>query len=558
MLRELHIRNFVVIESLELQFGHGMSVFTGETGAGKSIIVDALGLIMGERADSKAVRSGKEQAEITALFDCANNTHIQALLEEQAIARDDFLMIRRVVNTDGRSRAYVNGSPVPLSVIKTLTSSLIEIHGQHAHQTLVKSDVQRTILDQFANHQDLLNELQSSYQHWFACRERLLALKTGNTDREAELSLLQYQLEELNNIAPEEREVSVLETELKRLESAEELQQSTARAAEELGLADQSCLVQLQNHQTRIQHLLTRDDKLRDIAELMDSSSAQLSEVVSQLRDYSESLAMEPERLKEVEGRLSVLHDLARKHKVHPEQLHQHWQELQSRLQGLQDSEGEYQSLSETLRTSLEKYQRLAQKLSASRSESAPKLADKIQAQIQKLGMAGANFKVNVNTIPTDEPHLHGQDKIEFLVAANPGQTAGPISKVASGGELSRISLAISVIGKTDDSAQTLIFDEVDTGIGGATAEIVGRLLHQLAKGNQVYCVTHLAQVAAFADQHYQVSKLSTRQTTQTRVSTLSKEARIEEIARMLGGVDITEQSLAHASEMLAARGSAA
>ncbi|HKK16559.1 MAG TPA: DNA repair protein RecN [Gammaproteobacteria bacterium] len=551
MLKHLHIRDFAVIEELEIEFDAGMTVFTGETGAGKSIIVDALGLVLGDRADSSIIRAQCKSTEITAIFAYDTNPALQNILDEQEIEGDDELLLRRVINRDGRSRAFVNGSTVPVQILKLLGEQLVDIHGQHAHQSLLKRDIQRNLLDEYGSHGNALKQVNEIYQRWQTAEKELAQLAGTDEDRDARLALLQYQVQELEALNPDAGEIEQLEEEFSRLSHVTQLLETSRQVLQELSDDDQSIQTRLNQSGNALQGLLRHDTALSGIIELLENAGIQMAEAVSELNHYCEELELDPERLRIVEERIGSIHDIARKHKVRPEELAKQLELLNQQLQGLQDSEHRMLELEKIRDSALKDFWQAAGKLHEMRVMTAKNLGQAIEKRIQDLGMPGGRFTIDIQSIEKDQPLKNGMDRIDYLVSVNPGQPLQPLNKVASGGELSRISLAIQVIGSKDKGLPTLVFDEVDSGIGGGVAEIVGQLLHSLAGNRQVFCVTHLPQVAALGDHHLQVNKSTHAGTTLTQVLHLLEDERIDEIARMLGGLKITAQSRAHAREML-------
>ncbi|MCK5433122.1 MAG: DNA repair protein RecN, partial [Gammaproteobacteria bacterium] len=550
LLKHLHIRDFAVIEELDIPFNNGMTVFTGETGAGKSIMVGALGLVLGDRSDSSIVRTGCERTEITAIFDIENEGDIPSVLSEQDIDCEDELILRRVINTDGRSRAYVNGSSVPVQLLRTLGECMVDIHGQHTHQSLLKAAVQRNLLDEFGNHPQQVNEVKDAWKVWHATELELQALSGENRDHDAQISLLQYQIQELEALNPGESTFSAIEEEYSRLANANRLLEVCQQTLQQLSDDERSTQSQISRNLSELQDVQKFDQSLSSVIELLNGAAIQIGEASDDLRHYLDRLELDPERLKSVEDQLGTFHDMARKHKIQPEALADHLVSLQDELHKLENSEARFKELLTLQTTSIEKYRKAAASLRQCRQRAAESLSKNISKKLNELGMPGGKFSIEISEIEKDTPLINGMDKTEYLVSLNPGQPLQPLSKVASGGELSRISLAIQVTGSKDKGIPTLIFDEVDSGIGGGVAEIVGKLLHSLSDKRQVFCVTHLAQVASQGDHHLQVAKETHAGTTLTRVSELNHEERIEEIARMLGGVKITEQTLAHAKEM--------
>ncbi|MFB3099865.1 MAG: DNA repair protein RecN [Gammaproteobacteria bacterium] len=551
MLKHLHIRDFAVIEELDIPFNAGMTVLTGETGAGKSILVGALGLVLGDRSDSGIVRAGCERTEITAIFDIENKNEIQCVLAEQEMDCEDELILRRVINKDGRSRAYVNGSSVPAQLLRSLGECMVDIHGQHTHQSLLKTDVQRNLLDEFGNHPQKLNETKDAWKVWHANELEIQALSGDNRDHDAQIALLQYQIHELQALNPGESKFSEVEEEYGKLANANRLLEVCQQTLLQLSEDERSTQGQISHHLNELQEIQKFDPSLATVIELLNGASIQIGEASDELRHYLDGLELDPERLKMVEDMLAAFHDMARKHKIQPETLSDHLVTLQDELSKLENSEARFKELIALQQTSIENYRKAASKLSQCRQQAARKLSHDISKKLNDLGMPGGQFSIEVNDIEKDMPLQNGMDKIDYLVSLNPGQPLQPLSKVASGGELSRISLAIQVTGSKDKGIPTLIFDEVDSGIGGGVAEIVGKLLHSLSDKRQVFCVTHLAQIASQGDHHLQVAKATHAGTTLTRVGELNDEERIDEIARMLGGVKISEQTLAHAKEML-------
>ena len=551
LLKHLHIRNFAVIEELDIPFNHGMTVFTGETGAGKSIMVDALGLVLGDRSDSGIVRAACERTEITAIFDIEDDNEIKSVLVEQEIDCDDELILRRVINKDGRSRAYVNGSSVPAQLLRSLGECMVDIYGQHAHQSLLKANVQRNLLDEFGNHPQQLNEVKDAWKIWNANEIELQALSGNNRDHDAQIELLQYQIQELHALNPGESKFSDVEKEYGKLANANRLLEVCQQTLQQLSEDECSTQSQISQHLNEIQDIQKFDPSLATVIELLNGASIQIGEASDELRHYLDRLELDPERLKEVEDLLGAFHDMARKHKIQPETLSDHLVTLEDELHKLENSEARFKELIELQQTSIKNYRKAASKLNHCRQQAAKRLSHDISKKLNDLGMPGGKFSIEVIRIEKDIPLQNGMDKIDYLVSLNPGQPLQALSKVASGGELSRISLAIQVTGSKDKGIQTLIFDEVDSGIGGGVAEIVGKLLHSLSNKRQVFCVTHLAQVASQGDHHLQVAKATHAGTTLTRVGEMNDAERIDEIARMLGGVKITEQTLAHAKEML-------
>ena len=552
-LRHLSVKNFAIVDALELDFSDGMTVFTGETGAGKSIMIDALGLVLGDRAQATVVRKGAEKATISAVFDISRLPEAQALLDEQDIEYEDGeCLLRRQINNDGRSRAFINGVAVPSQTLRALSDYLIDIHGQHAHQSLLRRDVQRMMLDEFAGHDDLTAAVQSAADQWKRTSTDLAALSSDPEQREAQKDLLRYQIEELETaiVSPEDM-VQALEQH-KRLANITRIAEACQKAA---GLFDEQgahTSAQLQQTLNALQNVVEYEPKIASITNILTEAGILLDEAETQLRHVAESLDFDQQEFDIIERRLGELHDLARKHHTQIEDLPDILNTLRIQLEQLENNDHHYQSLLAANQSAMQAYQQSAQALSASRHQYASQLSHRITQEMQLLGMAGGRFDVLVTDKQEVTPSASGADRIEFMVSANPGQDLLALNKVASGGELSRISLAIQVITSQGKGVPTLVFDEVDVGIGGGIAEIVGHKMRELGSVRQVLCVTHLAQVASLGHHHLLVSKESTVDKTWTHISSLNQDQRINEIARMLGGIKITDQTLAHAREMLA------
>ncbi|SCZ49541.1 DNA repair protein RecN [Thiohalomonas denitrificans] len=552
MLTHLHIRDFAIVDQLELEFQSGMTVLTGETGAGKSILLDALGLTLGDRADSSFVRHGAERAEIIASFDVAGQALIADWLGgHQLEGEGGECLIRRTVGADGRSRGYINGRPAPVQLLKELGEQLVDIHGQHAHQYLLRRNAQRQTLDAFAGLADAAANVTAAYQDWRAVSGERETLSQERQDREARLELLRYQIEELEALDLSEKELADLDDEHHRLANVTRLQEGAQSAILALSEDEQLAAVGvLERIAAELSQLAGYDSELESVAELINGAAIQAGEAAGELRRYLEKLDIDPERLAEVEQRLDTLQDLARKHRCRPDQLPEFLEAARQERDGLEASETRLDDLDQQLEKTLAQYRKLAGNLSRKRCQAAEKLAKQVTVNMQELGMKGGHFEVEITTTG-DEPAPYGHDQVQFLVTANPGQPAQPLQKVASGGELSRISLAIQVITAGREGIPTLIFDEVDVGVGGGVAEIVGRQLHALGEDRQVLCVTHQPQVASQGHQHLRIAKQTRGGTTRTRVEPLSDGERVEELARMLGGIAITDQTRSHAREML-------
>lgn len=549
MLKFLSIRDFVIVESLELDFSSGFTALTGETGAGKSILIDALSLALGERGDAGMVRNGCERADIAAEFDIVGSPALQAWLKEQELDGDEGVcLLRRTLDASGRSRGFINGSSATQQQMREAGEFLLDIHGQHAHQSLLKADAQRDLLDTHAGLTKQADEVTGSFKLWQGLHRRRTQLEQNAEAVAAERELLAFQRRELETLNFSADEWHTLQADHSRLSHAASLLETAQFGVEVLSESDTACLAQLNSLVTRLRAGLEFDAVLQDTLTILESSQNELQEAVYALRHYQEKLDADPQQLREQERRIADVMEAARKYRVKPEALPQALEIVVARLDEL-GGDADLAELAKQEATSRESYLAAAKKLSASRTKAAKKLSDDITAAMQTLAMQGGQFAVAL--LPLAEGNGHGLESVELQVAANQGSPLRSLAKVASGGELSRISLAIQVAASSAASVPTLIFDEVDSGIGGRVAEIVGSLLKQLGKRHQVLCVTHLPQVAAQADHQWQVSKAVEAGVTLSHIQVLKGEQRVEEIARMLGGVKITETTRKHAAELL-------
>ena len=551
MLSFISISNYTIVDSLEMEFGAGMTVITGETGAGKSIMLDALGLSLGDRADPRAIRPGTDKAEIHASFDIAAVPAAQAWLRNRDLLDGDECLLRRVITREGRSRAYINGSPTTLQDCSELGELLIDIHSQHAHQSLLRKPVQRMLLDTFAGHPALARAVEQTASDWLRAKRELELLTGARDEQTARAQLLSYQVDELDELALGATELADLEQEQKRLANAESILQGAYQALElcedhAAGARQAFQLLQGEGHAGKA---------VENAWELLDSAAIQLNEARAEIQAYIDSVAVDPERLAEVQKRLEQVYDVARKHRVMPERLAELHAELSDELAGLAGGGQRIAELEQELVELGERYAKDAGKLGKQRRAAAKKLETAAGDVLASLAMGQCTLSLALTPRASDDPHPQGREDVEILVSTNPGAEPQPLGRIASGGELSRISLAIQVITASDGTVPSMVFDEVDVGIGGAVAEVVGRLLRQLADQAQVLCVTHLPQVAAQGHRHLQVSKSGDKTQVQTRLAALDQAARVDEIARMLGGVKITDQTLAHAKEMLESAG---
>lgn len=550
MLIHLQIRDLAVVEQLDLDFGAGLSVITGETGAGKSIMVDALGLLLGDRSDNSVIRHGAERAEISASFDLTGLPAAQAWLQAQQLDAAGECHLRRVL-TPGRSRCYVNGSSQPLTALRELGAHLVDIHGQHEHQSLLRRDVQSQLLDAYAGQQSLAAEVAELFQQWQRRRRELTELDKADADRDARRDLLRFQVGELDALAPEADEPETLAAEQRRLTHAERLVDGSRQLLQSLYDDDeQSIYGELSRLETALASLAELDDRLQSALELLANGRIALDEASQALRHYGGDLEPDTDRLQQIEHRLDSYYSLARKHRCEPNELTDVLPQLRQALDQLEHYEQHRVQLAASVDQAHQDWRARASALSEQRRQAAAALSERVSSAMQGLGMPGGQLQVQLQ--PLAEPSARGLESAAFMVSANPGQPLGEIARIASGGELSRISLAIQVVSAGSSQTPTLIFDEVDTGIGGAVAEVVGRQLRRLGRSHQVLCVTHLPQVAVQANWHYRVSKSSRTGRPRTRVESLAEKPRVEEIARMLGGVKLTDQTRAHAQEMLA------
>ena len=553
MLQTISLRDFVIVDQLELDFSSGFTVLTGETGAGKSILLDALSLVLGERADSCQIREGSNRAEISALFRIKSE-QLQSLshwLDEQGFPLENdgqSLLLKRTIETNGRSRAFINGSVATLTQLREAGDQLVDIHGQHAHQLLLKGGAQRELLDRHAGLLPLATEVTQAFKTLAESRRRLEQAENAGQDVERERERLEWQLEELTELSPQEGEWVTIQSEHTRLANGAKLIGGCQEAIDILSESDNSLESTLSKVSVNISALAEHDSGLGDVSQSLESATIQLDEAIHGLNRYLQKIDLDPARLAQVEERMQALHSTARKYRTEPEGLVQLLQDTSERLDALTASQN-IEALRQQVHKEEEIYLKLARQLSQKRSKAATDLSHLVTKAMQELSMAGGRLEIAL--IPLNEGTSHGLEQIEFLVAGHAGSTPRPLAKVASGGELARISLAISVITSKASFTPTLIFDEVDAGIGGAVAETVGKLLHQLGQSHQILCVTHLPQVAAQGNQHFKVSKSQNGDKTISQVEILGRTERVEEVARMLGGTTITDTTRRHARELL-------
>ncbi len=553
MLLQLHIQNFAIVRFLDIDWQRGMTTITGETGAGKSIAIDALGLCLGDRAITNVVRPGAKKSELAATFDISNNKQAQQWLAHQDIAVDDECILRRVISAEGRSKAYINGSQVPLVQLKDIGRLLINIHGQHDHQLIIKSNQQRIILDSFADHAEALNNVSEYYQQWRKLTHELTSLQDSKTQRDAQQQLLQYQVNELNEFALQPGEFESLEIDYRRHSNGQQLINQTLQSLQLLSENEHFNVVdQLRQSCEQINQLSALDSQLSNTSQILNDCLIQIEEANSELKHYYQHLELDPQAYQLIEERYSLAIQLAKKHHVAPENLPELHQQLLQQLQVISSDESRLSLVNDEIDHCRQGYLQACQQLTDSRIKAAKKLSKLITESMQELNMPHGQFQVSVTPQPSKEFSNSGLDTIEFLITLNPGQALEAINKVASGGELSRISLAMQVILADKIVTPTLIFDEVDVGISGPTAAMVGAKLQQLANNTQVICVTHLPQVASKGHQQLFVAKLTDGEHTETTVTELTEQGRVEEIARLLAGDTVTDNSLANAQELLA------
>lgn len=552
MLSRLSVRHLAVVEDISLQFKPGMTSLTGETGAGKSMLVDALGLVLGDRADSNMVRHGAERAEIEAAFEISNNPALKQWLSEQELDDDDQCQLRRTISRDGRSKGYINGRQVPLSQLKQIGELTLDIHGQHAHQSLLRADTQRELLDIVADNKALLKQLRQHYRDWQEHQQQLTELQNQSAQDQARLELLQYQVGELAEFALSDEKIQYCLQQQQQLANAAELIQNSENALQAIFDQESGAAYDLIGIALRdLEKLQNIEPRFAGIVETLNSALINLDESASSLRHYLDHSELDASQLEQVERELTQLHDLARKHHIDIEQLPAHFAALTAELDSLSAASENSAALEQQVAADKKACLDLCLQIRKRRSDCLKDLSSQISASIQQLAMPAGKVEFVLTPYPDDEFAEHGADQVQLKVTTNPGQPAGDLAKIASGGELARISLAIQVVTAGQRTVPTLIFDEVDVGIGGGVAEIVGQHLRLLASSQQVICVTHLPQVAAQAHQQLQVSKKLTADNTHIEIQELGRPQRIEEIARMLGGMQLTQTTRLHAEEML-------
>ncbi len=552
MLKSIYISNFAIIDELELDFFAGMSVLTGETGAGKSIIIDALNLTLGNRADRSVARDANKKIEVVATVDISNTKQAISWLEERDLYMGDDCVLRRIISIDGKSKAYINNTPCSVTVLRSISDLFVDVYGQHEHQSLMQKDKQRELLDSFSGNENRIEKLATLFRLWQSLNNQLQIIESNQKNTLSQLELLRYQNQELERLSLNKDEYEELNDQHILLNNAKELNEGSMRISQQLdGENDDAVYDQLNNIINELEKLSSTDRELNEPLDSLQSIHIQIKEVANTLRDYSEQISSNPQELQLVEERIAAIEEIARKHKVKPSQLVPLQASLQAELEKLEGSHEDPDKLKISMQEAENHYRTLAKEISSARRKAANELNEKITDSMQSLGMQDGRFYIDIRVKKSLELSLHGLDEIQFMVSTNPGQSLRSLNKVASGGELSRLSLAIQMATANNLGIPTLIFDEVDSGVGGATAEVVGRHLRKLGNDAQVFCVTHLPQVAAQAHHHYKVKKSEQDGSITTEVSHLTETARIEELARMLGGIEMTRNTHEHAKEML-------
>ncbi len=554
MLRSLQVRNFAIIDEVDISFNEGMTVLTGETGAGKSILVDALSLVMGERGGPGLIRDSNKRAEYTADFDISKHKLAQNWLVQQSLDDATECILRRVINADGRSRSFINGNTVNLQTLKSLGELLVDIHGQHFHQSLGKKDIQRDLVDHFGKLLMIKDHTKKAFNDWKIQATKLSDIKNSIQDKEARIDLLEFQSNELKSLDAKPDEFESLTIEYKKIQNIEKLSSGINRTIENLQENEphNSSNLLFDSIKT-LDALLDFDTELIGAKKLLEEAEIQISEATDYLSKYSSSMDFDPERCMWLEDRINSILTISRKHRVEPNELSTLFERITNELEDLKNSESKFKQLEADTKKLKIQYEEFANNLRKERKVAAKRFSKLVTQAMSGLGMPDGIFKIEL--APSKEMTQHGIDTIDFLISANPGREPLSIAKIASGGELSRMSLAIQVIASDGSNIPTMIFDEVDSGVGGAVAEMIGIRLRELGKKRQVLCVTHLPQVASQASSHMRINKMTDGKSTKIHVTKLKEDSRIEEIARMLGGIEMTEKTREHASEMLSKKG---
>ncbi len=551
MLTHLHIKNFTLVNQLDIELHEGLTAITGETGAGKSMILDALGITLGERTDANKVKAGEERAEVDASFDISKLTFAQKWLRENDLGDSDECILRRTITREGRSRAYINGQTVTLQQLKSLGENLIDIHNQHEHQSLLSPQTHRRLLDDFANSQSLANSVKETFTQWLSTSEKLKKVQSEGAEMNARFQLLRYQVDELDTLDLTVGELGKLEREQRLLSSVEQTQENCQNVIDICG-SDGVGLRDRINHARRLlQELPEKPKALNEVEKLLEDAAINIEEAQSDIENFCNSCEQDPARLHTVSARLDTIYEVARKHHVTPEALTDLHHNLSEELGTLVSGDEMVEILEITLAEQHSAYSKYAQKLTGLRQKAAKKLSTAVNKKLGQLAMESAQLYIELTSATEEHPTRYGNEKVEFLISTNPGQAPQALQKVASGGELSRISLAIQVITAETSTTPTLVFDEVDVGIGGTTGDVVGLMLSELGTKGQIFCVTHLAQVASKAHHHLRAEKQVTKKGAYSTLTTVEGDEKIMEIARMMGGMIDSKQSLDHAKQML-------
>ena len=553
MLQTLVIKNFTLVEHLEVDFNNGMTALTGETGAGKSLVVDALAMALGDRADTNQVRRAADKCEISAIFDIRQVSLAKSWLKAHDFDnQENDCVIRRMLTKDGRSRGYINGQSATMQQLREIGETLIDIHNQHEHQSLLRRETHRLILDNFANCNELSINIKRFHQEWIRAKKELEKLKNTNIGLISSKDFLSFQLQELNEMNISEGELQSLEEEQICLANSESIISDCNRMLQLYSEAEECNLEKLLNESIQIlQKIPAKSESLEEAHRSLVSAQIEIQESGREIQQYLNNFNSDPEALHKIENKLTEIYHLARKYKISPENLYSKKKSIESELKKLSVSHDEESRLNQQTKKLFAEYSLAAKKLSEIRTKASIKISSDIEKQLKLLSMTGAQFNVNLEPIKNNDLGGRGQEEVEFLISTNPGEPCKPLARIASGGELSRISLAIQAIAAKNSSIPTLVFDEVDVGIGGATADIVGSILRDLGGLGQILCITHQPQVASKAHNHMRVSKNTIENLTFSNIVTLNDSEKLNEIARMLGGIDITEATLDHAKEML-------
>ena len=550
MIRSLQAKNFTIIDKIEINFNNGMTVLTGETGAGKSILIDALSLVVGERGTSTLNRDKEKRAEFTADFDLSSNSNAKLWLNENSLDDELDCVLRRIISPDGRSKAFINGNQVNLQSLKQLGELLVDIHGQHFHQSLGKQNIQRELIDHFGQLIPLRNDIKTKYNNWRTLSKKLADSEIFDKNREAKLDLLEFQYEELESLALDENEYDTSIIEYSRLHNIEKITAGISQIIDSLHDSEITNAYSLISNSVKsLNSLIEFDDSLIEAKALLDEAAIHSSEAVDFLKRYQSKIEFNPERSQQLDERINTIKTIARKHSVEPNELHAIQENIKNELGKIKNNAIDQNKLIVQTEQAKCDYTKLAANLSNQRKISANKLSEAVTKAMSSLGMPNGKFDISINS--NESISDHGMDDINFLISANPGQAPQSISKIASGGELSRMSLAIQVIASEGNYIPTMVFDEVDSGVGGAVAEMVGLRLSELGEKRQVLCVTHLPQVASQAKSHIRINKMTDGKSTKVHLTKLTQDSRIEEIARMLGGIEVTRRTREHAAEML-------